>query len=68
MQIQHLELLNDKLKLKALEHARKLSVPPSEYTKDLPPTNTEVANNANILLKSQVGLVINDTGSQNIAL
>jgi hypothetical protein len=52
LQIQHLELLNYKLKLKAIEHARKLCVPPSEYKKDLPQTNTEVANNANILLKS----------------
>lgn len=39
-------------------------MPRSEYRKDLPRTNTEVACNANNLFKSQVGLVINDTGSR----
>jgi hypothetical protein len=65
--IQHLELLNYKLKLQALELERKLSLPRSEYTKDLPQTNTQVANNANLLIP-QDGLVKNDTGCQNIAL
>jgi hypothetical protein len=34
LQIQHLELLNYKLKLEALEFVRKLSVPRSEYMQD----------------------------------
>jgi hypothetical protein len=67
LQIQHLELVNYELKLEALELERKLFVPWSEYTRDFPLTNTEVANNAH-LWKSQVALVINGIGSQNIAL
>jgi hypothetical protein len=55
---------NYKLQMEALKLARKLSVPRSEYTKDLPQTNTEVVCNANNLFKSQVGLEINDSGSR----
>lgn len=67
LQLEHLELINYKLKLEILELEQKLNIAPSKYTKifeKLP--DTPVESGPKYLLLTHDNIIIDENGNQNI--